>query len=137
MRPKAATNRLAAAAALALALAASAATSANATTPPQRFFSALAGAVSCELDDGGGLAVQAYCQTITKPRSATLSANGKVTLCSGVRCIGNPPDNEKSLAAGHRASLGPFTCTVSSSMVDCTVQGDRGFSISRTGVKKI
>jgi hypothetical protein len=104
--------------------------------PPERFFAALGGAITCQLNDGGGLGVEAYCQTVSPPRSVTLSAKGRVKTCSGRNCIGNPPDGERTLAAGHSLALGPFSCKATASAVDCRLASGAGFAISLAGVKK-
>jgi hypothetical protein len=125
------------AATTALVAAAVLAGAAGASAPKQRFFETSGGAVSCELDnDPSTLGVQAFCQTVTPPRSVTLKASGKVKVCSGASCIGNPPDNVKALAAGSHVKLGPFRCTVKAAAVSCRIAGGAGFSISRAGAKK-
>ena len=107
-----------------------------AKAPPQRFFQTKGGGVDCELDDGGGLGVNAYCQTVSPQRSVTLNAAGKVKVCTGNTCIGNAPENVKTLAAGSTVTLGPFHCTVGTATVSCRIKSGTGFSISRAGVKK-
>ena len=113
---------------------------ASATAKPrQRFFQTAGGVVDCELDDGGsaGLGIDAYCQTVQPARSVTLSAAGKVLTCTGQSCIGNAPDNVQTLKAGSAVVLGPFSCTVKAASVTCKSSSGGGFSISRTGVKRL
>src|SRR3954468_6401785 len=72
------------------------------------FFTPGPNGASCELDVAmPGLPTAASCQ-IAPPHvaagraaSATLKANGTVTLCHGIACIGNPPENARRLAYGH------------------------------------
>jgi hypothetical protein len=108
-----------------------------AAAPHERFFEAAHGAISCELNNGGGLGVEAYCQTTAPPRSLTLHADGKLSRCNGEDCIGNPPLNDPTLAKGHSVTLGPFTCRAATSAVSCTLASGAGFSISRAGVKQL
>jgi hypothetical protein len=118
-------------------LAGSAAAGASAGTAPatQRFFRSPSGNIECELDHGqAGLANAAYCQTFTPLRSVTLNPAGALKVCSGQGCVGNGPDNEKTLPYGSSTSLGPFRCASLTSGVRCTLASGRGFAISRSGV---
>ena len=107
--------------------------------PRQRFFETVGGAVECELDDGGaaGIGVDAYCETLKPPRSATLSASGKLARCYGPTCVSNPPLNVRTLAAGRTVRLGPFTCRAEAATISCTIKSGAGFSISHAGVKSL
>jgi hypothetical protein len=120
-----------------MAVSGSLAASAVATTPKERFFNSDGGAISCELNDGGGLGVEAYCQTAAPPRSVTMSAKGKLKRCNGRGCIGNGPLNATTLADGHSIGLGPFTCTAGAAEVSCRIKSGAGFEISSSGVKRL
>ena len=113
------------------------AATAGAAAAPARFFQTHGGAVECQLSDGGGLGVSAYCQTAEPPRSVTMSAAGKLKRCAGAGCIGNPPDNVVTLAAGHAISFGPFKCAAAAASISCQVKNGDGFTISRSGVKRL
>lgn len=121
-------------ASLALALGAA---DAGASAPKQRFFHSVGGAISCELDDGGGLGIDAYCQTVSPPRSVKMGATGAIKRCTGMGCIGNGPLNATTLASGHSVSLGPFKCTAATAEISCHVSSGAGFSISAAGVKRL
>jgi hypothetical protein len=56
------------------------------------------GNASCEIDWNRAGLTEVYCQTLSPPRSVTMSANGTFTTCSGVSCLGNPADNAPTLA---------------------------------------
>jgi hypothetical protein len=109
----------------------------DAAAPAQRFFHTKGGAIECELDNGGGLGVNAYCQTQAPPRSVTLSNKGRVHVCAGDTCIGNGPENAATLASGHSIALGPFTCKATRSAIACKLADGKGFSISLVGVKTL
>jgi hypothetical protein len=109
----------------------------EAATLTDRFFHTPNGNIECELDNGGGADVQAYCQTTQPPRSVTLGAHGKLKRCTGVGCIGNGPDNATVLEYGHSIALGPFTCRGGIDAISCTVKSGAGFTISRSGVRKL
>ncbi len=125
------TTRALLAALLALACAAPLAQAA----PRQRFFLSPSHNISCEIDIGlPGVPDKAYCQTMAPRASVTLAANGTVRACHGTRCIGNPPENDSTLAYGRSVSLGRFRCTSRSSGVTCSVRTGGGFTISRSGI---
>jgi hypothetical protein len=109
----------------------------DAATFTDRFFHTPNGNIECELDDGGGAGVQAYCQSTQPPRSVTLGADGKLKRCTGVGCIGNGPDNASVLEYGHSVTLGPFTCRGGINAISCTVKRGAGFSISRSAVTRL
>jgi len=97
------------------------------------------GKISCQLSSGGALGTLAYCQTLKPASSVTLHRNGFAKICKGTRCLGNPPDNAKTLRAGGLAKVGPFYCKAeSSSKIQCVVArlGD-GFEVSNTGITKV
>jgi hypothetical protein len=121
---------------LALTLSGALVVKSGAATLRSRFFHTPNGNIECELDDGAG-AVQAYCQTITPPRSVTLSAHGKLRRCTGVGCLGNGPDDATVLAYGQTIGLGPFRCRGGINEISCTVDGGAGFTISRRAVTKL
>jgi hypothetical protein len=102
--------------------------------PHQRFFLSPTHNISCEIDVGQvGIPDRAYCQTMQPPASATLSAKGKPRLCHGTGCIGNPPEQDPTLAYGRSISLGQFRCTSRASGVTCRGHAG-GFTISRSGI---
>jgi hypothetical protein len=103
--------------------------------PSQRFFLSPSRNISCELDAGKALGTHAYCQTFAPARSVTLSANGAMKTCAGVRCLGNPPEHAEPLAYGRSVVLGPFRCTSLRTGMRCVVSKTaRGFLISRSRI---
>jgi hypothetical protein len=108
------------------------------TVPTQTFtggeFLSPTANISCQLTYGAqGQTDAAYCQTITPPRSVTMSSNGSYKTCTGVKCIGNPGTDTPTLAYGQATGIGPFLCLSASSGVTCTVSG-RGFKIATAGI---
>ena len=105
----------------------------------QRFFLSPSGNISCELDyTVGNGPTDAYCQADKPGVSVTMSPAGKLRICNGTRCLGNPPDNATTLGYGKSVTLGPFKCTSLTSAMDCRVTATaRGFAISRSGVSSL
>lgn len=109
-----------------------------AAAPRQRFFQSPSHNISCEIDLHLAGRSDAYCQTARPSRSVTLSPSGRLKVCRGARCIGNPPEHDKTLPYGHRIRFGPFLCASAVTGVRCTVRSSgRGFEISRSGIRRI
>ncbi|MGO8872165.1 MAG: DUF6636 domain-containing protein [Acidimicrobiales bacterium] len=67
-----------------------------------------------------------------------MTVAGLVTTCSGSSCnLGNPGFNVPVLAYGAAIGVGPFLCVSASTGMTCTVTDGEGFTISRSGIKKI
>ncbi len=103
----------------------------------QDYFRSPAG-VECELAvNAGKVSALAYCQTGGPPRSVAMSATGHLKICSGGKCLSNPPLDVPVLAYGHRTALGPFRCQSSQSGVRCRVASGRGFRIGHSGIARL
>ena len=81
--------------------------------------------INCELS-----ADKVYCQSINKPNSVVLSADGTVKPCSGQSCIGNGPLGTQVLAYGSSVTNAGFTCKSATTGVTCTVASGKGFMIN-------
>jgi hypothetical protein len=105
----------------------------------QHFFFAPGVSTSCEMDfQMGKLGTVAYCQTVPHYESVVLHANGKLTVCHGVKCIGNPPDGVPTLTYGAFLDNGPIRCTSLKAGVKCVVRKTgKGFLISPTAIKAV
>jgi hypothetical protein len=114
---------------------------AHAASLKQKFFLSPSGNISCELDydpgGSGGLPTQAFCETITPARSVVMKPSGKLKICNGTQCLGNPPENAFTLAYGQKATLGPFTCQSRPTGMRCRTDTGHGFVISRGGIQRI
>jgi hypothetical protein len=104
------------------------------------------GNISCEMDYGGTLGDQVYCQTFSPAASVTMSLTGALKKCRGQLCLGNPADNAITLAFGRATVVGPFKCSSAKAGVTCTVASTgaaggkvagKGFEISRSGIRKL
>jgi hypothetical protein len=94
------------------------------------------GNISCEIDYHRAGLTQAYCQTITPARSATMDVTGRYTTCTGQQCLGNPGTGTPVLAYGTATGVGPFRCESATSGVTCTA-GGKGFQISASGITPV
>lgn len=105
----------------------------------QHFFFAPGVTTSCEMDAGmPKTGTVAYCQTSPHLESVVLNADGHLTICHGVKCIGNPPEGVPTLTYGAWLDAGPFRCTSLHAGVRCVVRRTgHGFLISPTAIKRV
>jgi hypothetical protein len=87
---------------------------------------------------------QVHCLSRKKPQSAVLSYNGKVTRCSGKRCVANQrlfTAPIPVLRYGQKDVQGPYTCTSQMSGMKCVLTKGpgrgNGFQISSTAIRRI
>ena len=105
----------------------------------QHFFFAPGTTTSCGMAlDVPKFGTAAYCQTYPHTESVLLRPNGKLTICHGIKCIGNPPDQIPTLVYGSWLTLGPFRCNSTLAGVKCfVIKTGKGFLISPTKIKRI
>jgi hypothetical protein len=94
---------------------------------------------SCEMNIGvPKLPTSVYCQTYPHTESALLNAAGKLSICHGLKCIGNPPDGIPTLVYGSSIDGGPFRCTSKRAGILCIVRRTgHGFLIAPTSIKRV
>ena len=89
--------------------------------------------LSCEM---AGSSV--YCQSVERPHSVRMGLDGRLSVCPGTRCLGDPAENTSVLAYGRQLTVGRFHCLSQQSGVTCTVTpSGKGFLIDREGVKRL
>lgn len=94
--------------------------------------------ISCEVDyQRAGIPTGANCQTVTPPRSVKMSSTGTLQPCTGVQCLGNPGIYTPTLPYGTATGVGPFRCASQVTGVTCTVNGTKGFRISKSGITPV
>ena len=115
------------------------AVAATAGAGEQHFFFAPGVTTSCEMDSGmRTIGTAVYCQTAPHYESVILRPNGKLEICRGIKCIGNPPEGVPTLTFGAWLDGGPFRCTSLKTGVKCVVRKTgKGFLISPTSIKRI
>lgn len=125
---------LAAAAALSLTLTASGAF----TAPTSARFVSPSRNLSCEMADGDARGSYVHCQSKSRPHSVRMTPTGRLKLCRGVGCLGDPASNTRMLGYGQRISVGRFQCVSRHAGVKCTVTtSGNGFVIDNTSVHRV
>ena len=101
------------------------------------------GTTSCQISPGGP-GPHIYCQTLPAvlgqgppPQSVSMDADGMLTPCTGVACVGNAATGTPTLALGRNLSVGPFTCLSTAIEISCTVASGRGFVVSDTAITPV
>ena len=71
-------------------------------------------------------------------RAVQMSSTAKLSVCRGLKCIGNNPDHDPTLRVGRSIDFGPFRCTSLTEGVRCVVPRlGHGFRLSRGRVKRL
>ena len=93
--------------------------------------------ISCEVSSGGERGAYAFCQSLQKPRSVTLSEQGTLKVCDGTTCLGDPPEDAFELGYGKTVEVGNFKCTSKQTGMRCTVSpSGNGFELSREALNR-
>ena len=88
--------------------------------------------ISCEVSSGGERGAYAFCQSLQKPRSVTLSKQGTLKVCHGTKCLGDGPEDAFELGYGKSVKVGNFKCTSKKAGMRCSVSpSGHGFELSR------
>jgi hypothetical protein len=88
--------------------------------------------ISCEVSSGGERGAYAFCQSVQKPRSVTLSEQGTLKVCDGTKCLGDGPEEAFELGYGKSVRVGNFECTSKTTGMRCSVSpSGHGFELSR------
>jgi hypothetical protein len=91
------------------------------------------GNLSCQM-----AASSVYCQSVKLPHSVRLALDGRLTICRGSHCLGNPAENAPTLVYGRQITVGRFRCLSQRVGVRCAViQSGKGFLINRDGVTPV
>ena len=94
--------------------------------------------ISCEMADRDARGSSVYCQSVKTPKNVRLSLDGRLKICRGAKCLGNPAESTRALGYGRKMTIGRFACSSRKSGVQCSViRSGKGFLISRTGVRRI
>jgi NHL repeat len=94
--------------------------------------------LSCTLADRDPRGTYVYCQSVKAPTNVRMRLNGRLKICRGTRCLGNPAGNTRTLGYGKKVTVGRFRCHSLRSGVRCTViRSGKGFLISRSGVRRV
>src|SRR5262245_61716466 len=104
-----------------------------------KWFHSPSGNISCEVSSGGGgYGANAFCQSIQKPRSVTLSKQGTLEVCHGTKCLGDGPETAFELGYGKSVEVGNFKCTSKKTGMRCSGSpSGRGFERSRDALDRL
>jgi len=93
--------------------------------------------ISCEVSSGGERGAYAFCQSLQKPRSVTLSEQGTLEVCDGTKCLGDGPEDAFELGYGKSVKVGNFECTSKKAGMRCSVSpSGHGFELSRDALHR-
>ena len=87
--------------------------------------------ISCEVSSGGERGAYAFCQSLQKPRSVTLSEQGTLEVCDGTKCLGDGPEDAFELGYGKSVKVGNFECMSKTTGMRCVSPSGNGFELSR------
>ena len=97
----------------------------------------------CTIGDHGGRQGGVTCSSRKPEHTVSLALDGRLHICRGAGCIGNPGIDDpqptpKLLAYGKQISLGRFRCRSEATGVTCVVaRSGKGFLINRDGVRRV
>ena len=125
---------IASAAALTLTLTASG----KLTSPTSARFVSPSHNLSCKMADGDARGSYVHCQSKRLPHSVRMTPTGRLRVCRGVSCLGDPPVNARVLGYRQRITVGRFQCVSRHAGVKCAViSSGKGFLIDNTNVHRI
>jgi sugar lactone lactonase YvrE len=94
--------------------------------------------LSCEMADRDTRGSYVYCQSVKAPKSVRMTVDGRLKICRGTRCLGNPAQSTPALGYGRKITIGRFGCISQRTGVKCTVtRSGKGFLIRRSGVRRV
>jgi hypothetical protein len=116
------------------------ATLGNART--QAYFFTPSRNIDCQMNDDGKRATGVICQSNNPPRYVHMGLAGRLQICRGIVCFGNPGVTDVPaptvLGYGRQMTVGRLRCLSQRSGVTCTViRSGKGFQISSAGVRRV
>jgi hypothetical protein len=94
--------------------------------------------ISCEMADEDARGSFVHCQSKKLPHSVRMTRTGRLKLCRGVHCLGDPATNTRVLGYTERITVGRFQCISQHAGVTCTViRPGKGFLIDKTRVHRV
>jgi len=94
--------------------------------------------LSCELADRDARGSYVYCQSVKAPKNVRMGLDGRLKICRGTQCLGNPAENTPALGYGRKIIIGRFGCLSQRAGVKCTVtRSGKGFLIDSKRVRRV
>jgi hypothetical protein len=108
------------------------------TSPTSARFVSSSRNVSCEMADGDARGSFVHCQSKRLPHSVRMTPTGRLRVCRGESCLGDPATNARVLDYTQRITVGRFQCVSRHAGVKCTViQSGKGFLIDNVRVRRV
>jgi hypothetical protein len=102
---------------------------------PTEFFSG--GGIACQMDTQDVFCI-AIVDTTNAGLKATLNRRGHVSICHGIKCLGDAGEGTPTLKAGHSSRHGRFRCTSHKRSTTCiVVRTGKGFRMTRHRVVRV
>ena len=94
--------------------------------------------LSCELADRDARGSYVYCQSVKAPQNVRMTLDGRLKICRGTQCLGNPAESTPALGYGRKITIGRFACASQRAAVRCTViRSKKGFLIDSKRVRRV
>jgi hypothetical protein len=94
--------------------------------------------LSCEIADRDARGSYVHCQSKRLPHSVRMTPSGRLQLCRGVHCLGDPATNTRVLGYTRRITVGRFQCVSQHAGVRCTViRSGKGFLFDNVRVHRV
>jgi hypothetical protein len=88
--------------------------------------------------DGDARGSFVHCQSKRLAHSVRMTPTGRLRLCRGVRCLGDPATNARVLDYAQRITVGRFQCASQHAGIKCTViRSGKGFLMDKTRVHRV
>jgi hypothetical protein len=94
--------------------------------------------LSCEMADRDARGSFVHCQSKRLPHSVRMTPTGRLRLCRGPGCLGDPASSTRVLGYTQRITVGRFQCVSQHAGIRCTViRSGKGFLIGRARVRRV
>ena len=94
------------------------------------------GSVWCQIGTAGEVD-RAWCATMSPQRSAQVTRDGSVQVCSDPVCTQDWGTTSPRLHARQSSRVGPYRCTAQATGMTCAVASGRGFALDASGVTQL
>jgi hypothetical protein len=94
--------------------------------------------LSCEMADRNARGSYVHCQSKRLPHSVRMTPTGRLRLCRGAGCLGDPAGDARVLGYTQRITVGRFQCVSQHAGVRCTViRSGKGFLFDNVRVHRV
>jgi hypothetical protein len=94
--------------------------------------------LSCEMADRDARGSYVHCQSKRLPHSVRMTPTGRLRVCRGAGCLGDPASNTRVLGYTQRITVGRFQCVSQHAGVRCTViRSGKGFVLDNVRLHRV